>query len=77
MSYDFFKPAGGRKYIVTSELLGYYRPAFTTTVYAFLSPELPSAAWDFFLPAFCPDPSNTLPNRAALGFLDYYCLAKL
>jgi hypothetical protein len=29
-------------------LLGYYRPAFTTTVYAFLSPKLPSAAWDFF-----------------------------
>jgi len=24
------------------------RPAFTTTVYAFLNPKLPSAAWDFF-----------------------------
>jgi len=23
-------------------------PAFTTTVYAFLNPKLPSAAWDFF-----------------------------
>lgn len=24
------------------------RSAFTTTVYAFLNPKLPSAAWDFF-----------------------------
>jgi hypothetical protein len=48
------------------------RPAFTTTVYAFLNPKLPSAAWDFFLPAIwqslrCPETS-----RAAPHFFNYY-----
>jgi hypothetical protein len=57
-------------------------PAFTTTVYAFLNPKLPSAAWDFFclrfgfllsrhLPSHGPDKSYA-PAQANPYFFDYY-----
>jgi len=36
------------------------RPAFTTTVYAFLNPKLPSAAWDFFCLRFGFSHSSTI-----------------
>jgi hypothetical protein len=38
--------------LLQSEIFRNIRPAFTTTVYAFLSPGRPSAARDFFLPGF-------------------------
>ncbi len=54
------------------------RPAFTTTVYAFLNPKLPSAAWDFFCLRFgdcgafpsCTSSVDSL--RANPCFFDYY-----
>jgi hypothetical protein len=57
-------------------------PAFTTTVYAFLNPKLPSAAWDFFacdlanpvlcLLASCAKLSVPLLCAGETGFFDYY-----
>jgi hypothetical protein len=38
--------------LLHGEIFRNIRPAFTTTVYAFLSPGRPSAARDFFLPGF-------------------------
>jgi hypothetical protein len=38
--------------LLHTEKISNIRPAFTTTVYAFLNPKLPSAAWDFFCPRF-------------------------
>jgi hypothetical protein len=43
--------------LLHGEIFRNIRAAFTTTVYAFLNPKLPSAAWDFFLPAIQPPPS--------------------
>ncbi|TFH81748.1 hypothetical protein [Pseudomonas kribbensis] len=34
--------------LLHTEKISNIHPAFTTTVYAFLNPKLPSAAWDFF-----------------------------
>ncbi|WP_440972979.1 hypothetical protein [Pseudomonas koreensis] len=59
------------------------RPAFTTTVYAFLNPKLPSAAWDFFCLRFGESRFLSLfflreafqshdGVRAQSGFFDYY-----
>ncbi|WKV86999.1 hypothetical protein LJU32_14150 [Pseudomonas sp. B21_DOA] len=50
------------------------RPAFTTTVYAFLNPKLPSAAWDF-LPAIWRLASVPLHLRAKRRYFVYYCQA--
>lgn len=58
-------------------------PAFTTTVYAFLNPKLPSAAWDFFCLRFGETRFLSLfflreafqshgGVRAQSGFFDYY-----
>jgi hypothetical protein len=58
-------------------------PAFTTTVYAFLNPKLPSAAWDFFClrfgesrflsPGFqCEAFQPHYRARAKPVFFDYY-----
>ncbi|CAI8806492.1 conserved hypothetical protein [Pseudomonas sp. IT-93MI4] len=58
-------------------------PAFTTTVYAFLNPKLPSAAWDFFClrfgesrflsPGFqCEAFQPHCCVRAQPAFFDYY-----
>jgi hypothetical protein len=58
------------------------RPAFTTTVYAFLNPKLPSAAWDFFCLrfGFACFPAlrrrlSRLIRKADSTLFDYYCLA--
>jgi hypothetical protein len=58
-------------------------PAFTTTVYAFLNPKLPSAAWDFFClrfgnPSLCSPSFRAKPPAihdrawAKPRFFDYY-----
>ncbi|WP_148051001.1 hypothetical protein [Pseudomonas fluorescens] len=58
-------------------------PAFTTTVYAFLNPKLPSAAWDFFCPRFGGFPAlspcflhEAFPSHCCVQakpvFFDYY-----
>jgi len=61
--------------LLHTEKISSIRPAFTTTVYAFLNPKLPSAAWDFFClrfasfnrhPALAPGmhcPPWTLPGK--------------
>jgi hypothetical protein len=38
--------------LLQGEIFRNIRAAFTTTVYAFLNPRRPSAAWDFFCPIF-------------------------
>jgi hypothetical protein len=72
--------------LLHTEKISNIRPAFTTTVYAFLNPKLPSAAWDFFCLRFTSPQAFVLPtfstsvafpglHRANPHFFDYYCLA--
>jgi hypothetical protein len=49
--------------LLQAEIFRNIRAAFTTTVYAFLNPGRPSAAWDFFCLTFTPVGAGLLANR--------------
>ncbi|MBC3209291.1 hypothetical protein HU755_21020 [Pseudomonas sp. SWRI111] len=78
---SFFNRPVIQKALLRVVNLSNIRPAFTTTVYAFLNPKLPSAAWDFFClrfgfsrPLVFSSLSRDTRRYAAArrGFFDYY-----
>jgi hypothetical protein len=54
--------------LLHGEIFRNIRTAFTTTVYAFLNPGRPSAAWDFFLPEISCASKNIHSVRTIISF---------